>query len=145
MAVRWGSALALVLACAAGVVASGCGTDAVDVDGCRQLEEARCRQAPACGIALSVPNYTSGTNVDACILYYDDACLHGLAVGDPGPSAISACVAAIESTSTKNHCDVVRAPEIDTVDCGWLSPVSSSTTDASDAAQATPTADAATE
>jgi hypothetical protein len=114
-------ALALLLVGPAAV--NGCGTDAVDVDGCRQIEEARCRQAPACGIALDTPNFTSGTDVDACVRYYDDACLHGLAVNDPGPSAVSACVAAIEAdTKAKDGCIVVRAPQTDVVACGWLQP-----------------------
>src|ERR1700744_3609988 len=143
MAVRPRSALALAGALALAwlvALAGGCGTDAVDVDGCRQIEEARCRHAPGCGIALSIPNYTSGTDVDACIRFYDEACLHGLAVADPGPTAVSACVAAIESSSTPSHCDVVRSPQTDTVACGWLV----STTVAVDASDAeTDAADAA--
>jgi hypothetical protein len=132
--------MALLLALAA----AGCSTDAVDVDGCKQIEEARCRQAPACGLALSVPNFTSGTDVDACIRFYDDACLHGLAVSDPGPAAISACVTAIQSTSTKDHCAVVQAPQTDTAACGWLVPATA-TVDASDAQEAVDAADAAAE
>ena len=142
MAVRRWSALALALAVTS-VAASGCGTDAVDVDGCRQIEEARCKQAPACGITLSIPNYTSGTDVDACIRFYDDACLHGLAVADPGPTAVSACVAAIDNTATPSHCDVVKSPQTDTVACGWLVSVTVAT-DASDA-PAEAAGDAATE
>ena len=83
MEVRRLAALALLVAGPA--VASGCGTGAIDVDGCRQIEEARCRQLPACGIMPEMPWFTSGTTVDACVRYYDDACLHGLAVADPGP------------------------------------------------------------
>ena len=51
MEVRRLAALALLLA--GGAAEGGCGTGAVDVDGCRQIEEARCRQAPACGIRLT--------------------------------------------------------------------------------------------
>src|SRR5579863_3894616 len=99
MEVRRLATLALLLAgpWGPGVATSGCGTGAVDVDGCRQIEEARCRQAPVCGIRLDEPYFTSGTSVDACVRFYDDACLHGLAVSDPGPSAVSACVAAIQA------------------------------------------------
>jgi hypothetical protein len=122
--------LALLLGGA--VLANGCGTGAVDVDGCRQIEEARCRQAPACGISLDELNFTSGTSVDACVRFYDDACLHGLAVGDPGPTAVGACVAAIEAdTMAKDKCSVVKAPQTDVPACGWLLPASAA--DASDA------------
>lgn len=117
------AALALLLAGPAAV--NGCGTDAVDVDGCRQIMEASCRQAPVCGIALDTPNFTSGTDVEACVRYYNDACLHGLAVSNPGPSAVDACVAAIKAdTKAKDGCSVVRAPQTDVVACGWLKPAS---------------------
>src|SRR5271167_739030 len=127
MPLRHLGALALLVAGTA--VANGCGTDAVDVDGCRQIQEARCHQGPACGITFTSPNFTSGSDVDACVRYYDDACLHGLAVGDPGGPAISACVTAIQSDSlAKDACSTVKAPETDTAACGWL--ISASTTDA---------------
>jgi hypothetical protein len=144
---RRGSVLALVLAGAA--VASGCGTGAVDVDGCRQIEEARCRKAPACGILLTTPDFTSGSDVDACIQYYDLACLHGIVASDPGPTAVAACVAAIQNDSpAKDGCSVVSAPQSDTAACGWLVPPASVTVDAAaDAADAAAdgAADGATE
>src|SRR5271165_6618386 len=84
----------------AGLQASACGTDAVGVDACRQVQEAECQEAPACGIALEPPYHTTGTAVDACIRFYDDQCLHGLASGtDPGPTAVHECVAAIHSAA----------------------------------------------
>jgi hypothetical protein len=130
MEVRRSVALALLLAGPA--VMSACGTDAVDVDGCRQIEEARCRQAPACGISLDELNVTSGTSVDACVRFYDDACLHGLAVADPGPTAVSACVAAIHAdTKAKDMCSVVKAPQTDVAACGWLVPPPPTSPDAS--------------
>jgi|SRR5580704_3676561 hypothetical protein len=145
MQVRRLAALALLLAGPA--VASGCGTDAVDVDGCRQIEEARCRQLPACGIMPETPWFTSGTTVDACVRYYDDACLHGLAVSDPGPAAVSACVAAIEAdTKQKDSCAIVNAPQTDVAACGWLVPPATTVADASDAPSETgASVDAATE
>ncbi len=145
MEVRRLAALALLVAGPA--VASGCGTDAVDVDGCRQIEEARCRQAPACGIMLEMPYFTSGTDVDACVRYYDDACLHGLAVADPGPSAVSQCVAAIEAdTQKKDNCAIVTAPQTDVAACGWLVPPATTVGEASDApSEADASADADTE
>jgi hypothetical protein len=132
MEVRRLAALALLVAGPA--VASGCGTGAIDVDGCRQIEEARCRQLPACGIMPEMPWFTSGTTVDACVRYYDDACLHGLAVADPGPTAVSQCVAAIEAdTKKKDNCAIVTAPQTDVAACGWLVPPASAPSDASDA------------
>ncbi len=126
--------VALALLLVGPVVVSGCSTDAVDIDGCKQIEEARCRQAPACGIPLEPPYFTSGTDVDSCIRDYDLACLHGLAVADPGPSAVSACVAAIQAdTKKKDDCSVVKEPQTDTTACGWLVPPASANADASDA------------
>lgn len=134
MEVRRLVALALLLAgtLAGTVVASGCGTDAVGVDACRQIEEARCQKAPACGIPIEPPHFTSGSTVDACIRYYDDACLHGLAVGDPGPTDVNACVAAINAdTMKKDDCGIVKEPQTDTAACGWLVPPVSAPADAS--------------
>jgi hypothetical protein len=95
---------------------SACGTGAVGVGECRQIEAARCRQAVACGISIEPPYYSSGTDVGACIRFYDTACLHGLTVADPGASAVNACVAAIES----GDCTLVITPE--TGACAWLAP-----------------------
>jgi hypothetical protein len=106
------------LAIALSVLAAGCSTDAVGVDVCKQIEEARCREAPACGIPLEPPYHTAGDDVGACIRYYDVACLHGLALAsDPGTTAVNACVAAIQN----DGCAVVAAPESDPA-CAWLVP-----------------------
>jgi hypothetical protein len=132
MEVRRTAALALFFV--GPTLASGCGTSAVDVDGCRQIEEARCRQAPACGMNFDELNVTSGSTVDACVRFYDIACLHGLAVSNPGPLAVGACVAAIEAdTKTKDNCSVVRSPQTDKAACGWLVPSPPTSPDASDA------------
>ena len=62
----------------------------------------------------------------------DDACLHGLVAGDPGPTAVSSCVAAIQAdTLAKDDCGVVTAPQSDTAACGWLVPTGSAPADAS--------------
>jgi hypothetical protein len=110
-----------------------CGTDAVGVDACRQIQQARCRQAPACGIAA--PNHTSGTDVDACIRFYNDACLHGLSIGsDPGPASVNACVDAINrAPQMDGGCAVVAAPEV-AAECSWLTPPA-----AADASSESPT------
>lgn len=105
------------------VALAGCGTDAVGVQACRQIQEARCRQAPACGIPLEPPYHANGSDVDGCIRFYNDQCLHGLANGnDPGPIAVNACVAAINrGPMTDGGCSVVLSPQ--TADgCSWLAP-----------------------
>jgi hypothetical protein len=109
--------LAIALGLAA--TAAACGTSAQGVDACKSIEEARCRQAPSCNVQISPPlYYTSGSDADACIRYYDTACLHGLVIGsDPGTTRVNACVAAINS----GNCDYVVSPE-HAPDCAWLQP-----------------------
>jgi len=93
------------------------------VDACKQVEAARCQAADACGVSLEPPYSTSGTDVDACIRYYDIACLHGLASGsDPGAAAVNACVAAIgDHPCAKGGPNLVLSPESDPK-CAWLVP-----------------------
>lgn len=97
------------------VAVAACGNGADGVDACKQIEEARCKLAPACGITLQPPYHTAGTDVDACIRYYNIACLHGLEVGNPGPTAVNACVAAI------TDCATASAPQTNPA-CAWLVP-----------------------
>jgi hypothetical protein len=103
-----------------------CGTDAVGVDACKQVEAARCRNATACGVSLQPPYTASGTDVDACIRYYDIACLHGLASGsDPGQTAVTACVNAInDHPCSPGKPNLVTSPESD-AKCAWLIPPAS--------------------
>jgi len=123
----WGGRLLRPKVLLAVLLVNACGTDAQGVGACRQIEEARCRQTPSCPMIPSTPPYfTSGTSVDACIRHYDVACLHGLDVGDPGPSVVQACVTAIQ----KRGCDVVATPQNDPA-CAWLIPAGSAA-DASD-------------
>lgn len=70
------------------VSASGCGTDAVGVEDCRRIEQARCAAAAPCGEV---------DDVDACQRFYRDQCLHGVSGRDPGPREVDACVTAIEA------------------------------------------------
>jgi len=134
MAPRWletCSVAAIALAVAA------CGTDAVGVQACRQVQEAQCRAAPACGVTLEPPYHTNGSAVDECIRFYDIACLHGLANNtDPGPIAVDACVAAIRGAAATGggDCSVVVNPST-TPACAWMA-TSSSASDASAAASA---------
>ena len=92
-----------------------CGTEATGVDACRKIEQARCRKAAACpelGLKGSV-------GVEECVQYARDRCLHGLAVPDPGPQAVDACVSAIEQAAT---CDIVATPETTAPACTFLTP-----------------------
>ena len=72
-----------------GFIAGGCGTDAVGIDACRDIETARCDAAQYCGRI---------DDVEACQRFYRDHCLHGLAEGveTPPDDAVADCVAAIQ-------------------------------------------------
>ncbi len=69
---------------------TGCGTKAVGIADCREIEEARCEAAAHCGEQIPVDD------VEACKRFYRDQCLHGLVTEkDPSSSAVRACVTAI--------------------------------------------------
>jgi hypothetical protein len=70
------------------VTSSGCGTSAVGVDDCRDIEQARCRVGKPCGIA---------PDVEACERYYRDHCLHGLATAPPASASVATCIDVIEA------------------------------------------------
>lgn len=72
-----------------GLTAGGCGTTAVGVDACRDIETARCEAAQYCGRI---------DDVAACQRFYRDHCLHGLAKGveTPTDDQVDACVQTIE-------------------------------------------------
>jgi hypothetical protein len=70
------------------VTASSCGTNAVGVDDCREIEQARCHAGDPCGLI---------EDVDACDRYYRDHCLHGLATKPPAGASVSACVQVIQA------------------------------------------------
>jgi hypothetical protein len=53
----------------AGVAALSCSTDAVGVDACRKIEEARCQLAPMC---------TANFDSARCTRFYRDECLVGI-------------------------------------------------------------------
>jgi hypothetical protein len=131
----------LVLALAAAPVAAGCGTDAQGVQTCKDIEEARCNAAASCpSVQITPPYTTNGSDVAACIRYYDVACLHGLAVTDPGSSTakVSNCIKAI---SVKGACAVVANPEL-SPDCAWLIPPNTPAPEAGEAGDASDAGDA---
>jgi len=100
-------------------------TDANDVAGCRELEDARCERAVSCGIDLEYPLHTGDTAADAvtsCKLFYEDACLHGLVTSinlsaAPNTGDLAACYSAIVS----GDCDYVVNPQL-APGCAWLNP-----------------------
>ena len=116
------------------VTASGCGTKAVGVDACRDIEQARCRAGDPCGLI---------DDVAACERYYRDHCLHGLATAPPAGASVEACVQVIRGAGEcaesdpetpleecessvpaptfglATACDVVRHPELAT-ECAFL-------------------------
>jgi hypothetical protein len=102
-----------------GLLLWACSSSATGVNACKSIEAARCQRLPSCpSLSMSPPIWTSGSGVDACIRYYDTACLHGLDVADPGATAVAQCVKAIAN----DGCDVVATPEIDPA-CAWLVPL----------------------
>jgi hypothetical protein len=115
-------------------LAGSCGTDAVGVSECREIEQARCAAAVNCGFA----------EVDDCQRFYRDHCLHGVAIADVTQVQVDGCIAQIESagrcaaaqpdappsaceepiptpTEVAKACDVVLQPELASA-CAFLVP-----------------------
>ncbi len=80
------------LAAGLGALAASCGTDAVGIEACQQIELARCDEAPACKADFDVAH---------CRAFYRDQCLHGIENVDHPPSdaEVSDCVAAIQGVA----------------------------------------------
>lgn len=119
----------------------GCGTDAKGVDACREIEQERCRQAPACPDAFRV---RSDEDVEACVRFYRDQCVRGTATVEPGKPALDACLQTIRragacarseasslaecdppvssETTLETACEVLIHPER-TIECSFLVPV----------------------
>jgi hypothetical protein len=127
-----------LLAAALGVAAgSSCGTDAVGVSACRDIEYARCEAAVSCGLI---------DDAESCKRYYNDHCLHGVALDEgPGSVAVRNCVSSIRAAgrcadendksthpedcdsrrlsdaNARRVCDIVEEPER-AADCAFLVP-----------------------
>jgi hypothetical protein len=102
-----------------------CGTSAIGVDICNEIESARCTRAANlgdCGINFELPFGDSSTqspseNAATCIRFYSIACLHGLVTPDLPPTAnVDNCVDAIANGS----CAVVLNPADASASCLWL-------------------------
>jgi hypothetical protein len=142
MVPRLPRAFCIALVLALGVLhGAACDPSIVGIDACRQIEQARCESAPACGIDLAQPVHRGDTPADAvaaCTRYYKDACLHGLSTTvEPQANAVQSCVDVI--VDPKTSCDVVRNPQIHP-SCAFLTPpappVAANTTDAASDASA---------
>jgi hypothetical protein len=120
------------------VAACGCGTDAEGTAECRALERVRCQAAAACGYP----------DVEECIRYQRDQCLHGVAIESITTAQFDACAqdvaragrcAAGQGPDTpaascsepvqtgapaSTACDVVRSPER-AASCAFLVPTAS--------------------
>ena len=98
-----------------------CGTDPVGVDACQKIEKVRCESAQACGISLARPEHPGTSpkdNVAGCVRYYEDQCLHGLAIKkEPDTGSVDTCVNAI----INGDCSIVKAPEPHP-ECSFLAP-----------------------
>jgi hypothetical protein len=82
--------VAVLAALPVGLAAVSCGTDAQNVDACRQIEGARCEVAPAC---------SAGFDVDRCKRFYGDECLVGIGNPDAGDvtNLIQPCIKALQT------------------------------------------------
>jgi hypothetical protein len=121
-------------------LAGSCGTDAVGVSECREVERARCAAAVNCGYP----------DVDECQRFYRDHCLHGVPLDSVNTIDIQNCVLQIESagrcaaeqpgsapsacevpiltqSEVGNVCDVVLQPQLASA-CAFLSPAPASQT-----------------
>jgi hypothetical protein len=87
------SATLLSAAATFSIVTASCGTNAVGVDDCRDIEQARCRASASCLDADGVPLIQ---DVPACERYYRDHCLHGFAVKPPAGADVAGCIQIIE-------------------------------------------------
>jgi hypothetical protein len=114
---------------------AGCGTKAEGISECREIEQARCSAATACGFA----------QVDDCRRYYRDHCLHGLAIEAISQAQVDACAQELDragrcavaqggatlasacsepvatATAASSTCDVVQRPET-ALACAFLAP-----------------------
>jgi len=106
---------ATLLAAAIGfnlVSGAGCGTTAIGVDDCRDIEEARCRAAKSCGLT---------DDVAACARFYHGHCLHGLPDKLEAGASPAACVEVIDAAG---RCAAEADPNVALADCSVRVPKS---------------------
>jgi hypothetical protein len=101
------------------VVVNGCGTDAEGTGECRAFERVRCQAAAACGYP----------DVDECIRYERDQCLHGVALESITPAELDGCAADV---ARAGRCAAGQGPDTPAASCGEPVPADSATTTACD-------------
>lgn len=85
------AAFAVVLGGGALAAAPGCGTDAVGIDECRDIERARCEAARSCNLGID-----DDAEARVCERFARDGCLRGLATSEaPRSNDLTRCVSAI--------------------------------------------------
>ncbi|WP_437978682.1 hypothetical protein WMF11_20685 [Sorangium sp. So ce295] len=97
----WAAAALLGLGAVTLITAPSCGNDAVGVDACRRIEQARCEAAAVCPEWIGSGD--AEERVNTCVEFYWDQCLHGFengagggqTVADPTTVEVDACVAAV--------------------------------------------------
>ncbi|WP_063752013.1 hypothetical protein [Sorangium cellulosum] len=128
----WVAAVSLGLG-AVTLATQSCGTSAVGIDACRQIETARCEAAAAC--PAWVGSADADERVDACVEFVWDQCLHGIEnagtednpAPEPTGSQIEACVDAVGATrkcaadNVASMTECTAAPLVDGAD-GAISP-----------------------
>src|SRR5262249_54486526 len=80
----------------------GCGTDAVGIDACRQIEAVRCDVAPACKGDEDTFGINTEEQIANCKTLYLDHCLLGLENPDaeePSQSKAAKCIKAIKAAA----------------------------------------------
>ncbi|WP_438036785.1 hypothetical protein [Sorangium sp. So ce204] len=97
----WAAAALLGLGAVTLITAPSCGNDAVGVDACRRIEQARCEAAAVCPEWIGSGDVEE--RVNTCVEFYWDQCLHGFENGagggqtveEPTTFQVDACVAAV--------------------------------------------------
>lgn len=86
------------------VVAAACSTDAVGIQECRDIEEARCTAARSCDLGVD-----SDDDQAVCERFARDNCLHGLRSREiPKSSDLEACIGAIRKAGTCAATDAAK-------------------------------------
>jgi hypothetical protein len=80
---------------------AGCGTDAVGIEACRQIQTARCNALQQCVFDVETKERYSADQAKACTDFYRDQCLVGIEndTKEPTDATIKGCVAAVNAVS----------------------------------------------
>jgi hypothetical protein len=101
------------------VAAAGCGTDAEGTAECRAFERVRCEAAAACGYP----------DVDECIRYERDQCLHGVAIESITSAQLDGCA---QDVARAGRCAAGQGPDTPAASCSESVPTGVATATACD-------------